>query len=142
MQSFPWLDEHQSRITPTLSQLSVPAAQKSPKEIQRDASELIQRLEKEKAEDEILAKKYREMNQLKMDEEEKRKGYAQIAQGVFGAKIVEEEPTDSTNPNSGANRPTIGSTTISTDDAETIREEARKTIARAFLGIQMGDGSN
>ena len=52
---YPGLDEHQRRIipipiTPALSQPSSSAIQKSPEQIQREASELIQRLEKEQAE--------------------------------------------------------------------------------------------
>ena len=79
-----------------------------------------------------MAKKYRENL-----EEERRKGWEQITRGVFGARVVQEEKfAGSTSPSSGANRPTIGSTTISTHEAETIREEVRKTIARAFPGIQ------
>ena len=55
MQSYLGLDGHRRRITPipitpALSQPSVSAVQKSPKEISRGASELIQRLKKEKAE--------------------------------------------------------------------------------------------
>ena len=53
MQSYLGLDGHQRQITPipitpALSQPFVPAVQKFPKEIQRDASELIQRLKKKK----------------------------------------------------------------------------------------------
>ena len=71
------------------------------------------------------------------NEAEKRKGWAQIAKHVLGAEFVEEEKsTSSTSPSSGANRPTIGSTTISTHEAESIKEEVRKMIARAFPGIQ------
>ena len=60
--------------TPVLSQPSVPVVQKTPEEIQRGASELIQRLKKEKTEQEELAKKYREMNVFEMDEKERQKG--------------------------------------------------------------------
>ena len=120
---YPGLDGHQRRITPipvsnVPAQPSVPAVQKSPEQIQKETSDLIQKLDREKAEQEALAKMYKETN-----EAEKRKGWAQIAKRVLGAKFVEEEKsTGSTSPSSGTNRPTIGSTTISTHEAETIRE--------------------
>ena len=88
-----------------------------------------------------MAKKYREMNVFTMDEEKKRKGYAQVAQGVFGARIVEEKSADSTSGNSGTNRATIGSTTIPTRDAEIIRKEVRDTMAKVFPRIQTPIGS-
>ena len=53
--------------------------------------------------------------------------------GVGGSA---EKSTDSTNGNSGTNRATIGSTTISTQQAEMIREEVRQTVARAFPGTR------
>ena len=133
---YPGLDGHQRRIilipvTPTVSQPSVTAVSKSPEQIRREASELIQKLEREKVEQEALVKLYRETS-----EEEKRKGWEQIPQGVFGARVVEEEKSaGSTSPSNGANRPTIGSTTISMQQAEITREELRETVARAFPGI-------
>ena len=76
---YPGLDGHQRRITPIpitpiASQPSVTAVSKPPEQVQREASDLIQKLEKEKAEQEALAKLYRETS-----EEEKRKGWEQIA---------------------------------------------------------------
>ena len=73
------------------------------------------------------------MNVFNMENKGIKKGYTQIAQGVFGTKVVEEEKSiGSTSPSSGANRPTIGSTMISTHEVEVIREEVRKTMAEFF----------
>ena len=61
---YPGLDGRPHRITPIpISAIpNQPAIQKSPEEIQRETFELIQRLRKEDAEQEELAKKYKEMN--------------------------------------------------------------------------------
>ena len=100
---------------------------KTPEEIQQSASELIQRYEAEKAAREALPEKYKQAHMEKM-----KMGYAQVAQGVFGAKSSEEKSADSTSKASGANRPTIGSTTISTSEAEVIRNEVRSTLHKVF----------
>ena len=60
--------------------------------------------------------------------------------------------TESTELSSGANRPTIGSTTISSAQAEIIKKEVRNTIQKVFPGINlstdrpvfpsMGSGAN
>ena len=72
-------------------------------------------------------------------EEEKRKGWTQLAQGVFGARSEENEEkrTDSTEPSSSANRPTIGSTTISSAEEEMIKKEVRGTIQKVFPRINL-----
>ena len=64
VQAYPGLDGHTRRITPipisvVQGQPSMLAMDKSPDEIQKSTSELIQRLEKEKAASEDLAKKYK-----------------------------------------------------------------------------------
>ena len=70
--------------------------------------------------------------------EEMRKGYAQVATRVLGARIVEEEKQkEFTEQTSGANRPTIGDTTISSGQATVIREEVRNTMKKVFLGIHL-----
>ena len=85
---YPGLDGHQRRITPipvsnVPAQPSVAAVQKSPEQIQKETSDLIQKLEREKAEQEALAKMYRETN-----EAEKRKGWAQIAKSVWVPNLL------------------------------------------------------
>ena len=64
-------------------------------------------------------------------------GHAQVTQGVFGTKSSQEKSADSTSEASGANRPTIGSTTISTSEAEAIRNEVKSTLHTVFPGIHL-----
>ena len=66
---------------------------------------MIQRLENEKKAREDLEKRH-----AQEFEEEKKKGWAQYAKGMFGARIQEKEEkqTDSTELSSEANRHTIG----------------------------------
>ena len=45
--------------------------------------------------------------------------------------------TNSTEQSSGANRPTIGSTTISSSEAEIIKKEVRDIVQKAFPGINV-----
>ena len=54
-----------------------------------------------------------------------RKGVAQVAKTMFSAIIQDEDEKSvgSTVQSSGANRPTIGKTTISTKEAKIIRDE-------------------
>ena len=45
--------------------------------------------------------------------------------------------TNSTEQSSGANRPTIGSTTISSAEAERIKKEVRDCVQQVFPGINL-----
>ena len=61
--------------------------------------------------------------------DEMREGYAQVAKTIFGAQIHDPVRTEeSTERTSGTIRPTIGSTTISTEQAEIIKKEVRDCV--------------
>ena len=56
--------------------------------------------------------------------------------GTMGAKVDEEQTTSHTTyQESGVSRPTIGETTISSKQAEIIRDEVRSTLRKVFPGI-------
>ena len=58
-----------------------------------------------------------------------REGYAQLANTILGAKINDLVRTEeSTGRTSGASKPTIGETSISTQEANRIREEVRAVM--------------
>ena len=67
--------------------------------------------------------------------------YAQMMQGNSNAKIVQEKTTDSASGTSSTKKATIGSTTISTEQAEIIKKEVRDTIAKTFPRIHMSSVS-
>ena len=140
-------DVNVKRITPIpmslpLSEPSFPAIQKSPEEIQRGTTELIQRLENEKKRQEELAKEYRKRNVF--DRPKEQTEHVQMAQHVIGAKVDEEQTTShTTSQDSGVIRPTIGETTISSEQAEIIRDEVCSTLRKVFPGIaQIGTYSS
>ena len=65
--------------------------------------------------------------------DEMREGYAQLAKTVFGAEIHDPAKTEaSTEWTSGASKPTIGETSISTQEANKIREEVRVVMREQF----------
>ena len=65
--------------------------------------------------------------------DEMREGYAQLAKTVFGAEIHDPAKTEaSTEWTSGASKPTIGETSISTQEANRIREEVRAVMREQF----------
>ena len=105
---YPGLDGHQRRITP----IPVSSSEKP---------SLIQ-----------------QKNELS-EEEYRRQGYRQVAQTMFGAKIRdttdEEQFAESEELSAwtgGAGRPTIGETSISTQEAERIRAEVRAVMHEQF----------
>ena len=70
--------------------------------------------------------------------DEIREGYEQVAKTLFGAKIHDPMRTEeSTERTSGTIRPTIGSTTISTEQAEMIKKEVRDCVRQVFPGIKL-----
>ena len=60
--------------------------------------------------------------------DEMREGYAQVAKTILGAKIHDPERTEES---------TIGSTTISTEEAEIIKREIRDVVQRVFPRINL-----
>ena len=61
------------------------------------------------------------------------KGMRQVAKTIFGAKIHDPARTEeSTERTSGTIRPTIGSTTISTEQAEIIKKEVTGLCSAGF----------
>ena len=65
--------------------------------------------------------------------DEIREEYSQVAKAIFGAKVAEPATTtDSPEFFSGANKPTIGETSISTQEGERIRREVH-TVMREQL---------
>ena len=67
-----------------------------------------------------------------------RKGYAQVATRVLGARIVEEEKQkEFIEQTSGANRPTTGDTIISSRQAVVIHKEVRNTMKKVSPGIHL-----
>ena len=81
---------------------------------------------------EELAKKYKNVNVLQVQNEEMKKGYSQVAKTMFGVQSSDVISARSTSQSNGANRPTIGETTISTKEVEIIQEEVRNTMQRVF----------
>ena len=66
------------------------------------------------------------------------KGMDKWPKRFFGAKIHDPARTEeSTGRTSGTIRPTIGSTTISTKQAEIIKKEVRDCVQQVFLGIKL-----
>ena len=138
--SNPGLDSHQRRITPipvSSPEKPSPMQQKNEfsEENQGSGSEIIQRLEKEKTAAEELALKYKK----NFEEEYRRQGYRQVAQTMFGAKIRDvtnenqfAEDEELSSWTGGAGRPTIGETSISTQEAERIRAEVRAVMHEQF----------
>ena len=62
-----------------------------------------------------------------------KEGYSQVAKTIFGAKVADPTKTaDSTEFFSGANKPTIGETSISTQEAERIRAEVCAVMHEQF----------
>ena len=65
--------------------------------------------------------------------DEMKEGYFQVAKMIFGAKVADPtKTTDSGEFVSGANQPTIGETSISTQEAERIRAEVRAVMHEQF----------
>ena len=122
------LDGHPQRITPILvsstrSQPEFSAVPKSPEEIQRDLDEFIKKHENEKAEQERVANQYRSTGFH----------YESMCKKTTPDSIV--NLTNSTEQSSGANGHTIGSTTISSAEAEIIKKEVRDCVQQVFPGI-------
>ena len=128
--SYPRLDGHSRRITPapvssTRSQPKISAVPKSSEEIQRDLDEFIKKHEKEKAEQEMVANQYKTTGF----------NYEPMRKKTTPDSTV--NLINSTEESSGANGPTIGSTTISSVEAETIKKEVRDCVQQVFRGINL-----
>ena len=95
---------------------------KRSEELFEETYELIQKYERDKAENEKLAKKYAD---------------AQRTRHIFGVQPSDKKSTDVTSRVSGSTKSTIGSTTISTEEAEIIKREVRDVVQRVFLGINL-----
>ena len=76
-----------------------------------------------------------------MQTKEMEKGYSQVARTVFGAKASDVNENvnygGSAKQTSGANKPTMGEATISSKEAEIIREEVRSTMRKVFPRINL-----
>ena len=55
--------------------------------------------------------------------------------GIAGAKGGSQTTSSMTSQNSGVTRPTIGETTISSNEAARIKDEVRSELRKMFLGI-------
>ena len=65
--------------------------------------------------------------------DEVKEGYSQMAKTIFGAKVADPAKTaDSPAFFSGANKPTIGETSISTEEAGRIRKEVHTVMHEQF----------
>ena len=65
--------------------------------------------------------------------DEAKEGYVQVAKTIFGAKVPgPTKISESTELFSGASKPTIGETNISTQEAETIREEVHAVMREQY----------
>ena len=65
--------------------------------------------------------------------DEMKEGYSQVAKTIFGAKAADPAKTAySPESSSGANKPTIGETNISTQEGERIRREIHAVMREQF----------
>ena len=128
--SYIGLDRHPQRITPipvssAQNQPKVPAVPRSPEEVQRDIAESIKKQEMEKAERARVVTQYK-------------------SKGCNDDSMLQKTTPDSAvdlinsmEQSGGANRPTIGSTAISSAEAERIKKKMRDCVQQVFPGINL-----
>ena len=75
---------------------------------------------------------------------ERRIGNAQVAKRFLASdvEIVEEKAAATKETSNVKSQPTVGSTTISSNERQWIRDEVRNIIDQSFPGIQMQTGNN
>ena len=138
---YPGLDGHPRRITPIPMSIpgipismglssgqSKPVGQPDPDQGLTFAEELEQIRKRDEA---AMAKLEKEMAQAEIQKSVKK----QEKEGVPMAKGVSGASSSATSQYSGVNRPTIGSTTMSSGEAAKIRDEVRSELRKMFPGI-------
>ena len=152
---YPGLDGHPRRITPIpispASSVAPVQTAKSPEQIKQETDDLIQRLRREKEEQEALAKEIEKRNVFTMDaaefagfnvNEKSVKSQKTSERSAGGARLDDEQSPSgqATSQYSGTHRSTIGDTTVATAEAAMIRREVRGALQQAVPGIQFSTG--
>ena len=128
--SYPGLDGHPRRITPVpaspvQNQPKVPAVPRSLKKFRGILLSLSRKKKSKKWKRERVVTQY------------KSKGFNDESMLQKTSPDSTVDLTNSTEQSSGANRPTIGSTTISSAEAEIIKKEVRDCVQQVFPGINL-----
>ena len=136
--TYPGLDGHPRRITP----ISVAHIERNPEHLARIDAEMAEIWKKEEAKRgrAVSVKGNVAKPEVQMYTDEKSVKNTKISEQ--GARAAEDDGTSGqvASQSSGANRPTIGETTIFTAEAENIRREVRDALRQAFPGIQFSTG--